>query len=226
LEKLNRLSLGNSAQPTKLFDLSRRWGFRRKFEVGSDQSWHSIIIPLEVKKVKMTEFLQRKRHLTGLSGCDLNGVGSVEQAMQPVRAGSSGVSINRSEIFDGFAALKSRQELNQLTHAWPSTLRDFGFRSKARSCTRTLAVTVLSIRQFCARHGKDIAGQGRYAHDEQNLRRAHSEGGRSRHCHIGWNSVPTAGAVRLADAANMTLVGIARDDGFEVFTHSERVILD
>jgi FdhD protein len=37
-------------------------------------------------------------------------------------------------------------------------------------------------------------------------------------------SVPTARAVREADAAGITLIAVARDDGFEVFTHAERVI--
>jgi FdhD protein len=38
-------------------------------------------------------------------------------------------------------------------------------------------------------------------------------------------SAPTALAVRVADAANITLIGIARADGFEVFTHPERLTL-
>ena len=36
-------------------------------------------------------------------------------------------------------------------------------------------------------------------------------------------SVPTARAVREAEAANITLIAIARDDGFEVFTHPTRI---
>jgi FdhD protein len=36
-------------------------------------------------------------------------------------------------------------------------------------------------------------------------------------------SAPTALAVRTAEAVGITLVGIARDDGFEVFTHPERI---
>jgi len=36
-------------------------------------------------------------------------------------------------------------------------------------------------------------------------------------------SAPTALAVRIAGMAGITLVGIARDDGFEVFTHPERI---
>jgi len=36
-------------------------------------------------------------------------------------------------------------------------------------------------------------------------------------------SAPTALAVRMADAAGITLCAIARADGFEVFTHPQRV---
>jgi FdhD protein len=36
-------------------------------------------------------------------------------------------------------------------------------------------------------------------------------------------SAPTALAVRTAEAIGITLIGIARDDGFEVFTHPERI---
>jgi FdhD protein len=36
-------------------------------------------------------------------------------------------------------------------------------------------------------------------------------------------SAPTALAVRMAEAAGMTLVAVARKDGFEVFTHPQRI---
>ncbi|MET0705550.1 MAG: formate dehydrogenase accessory sulfurtransferase FdhD, partial [Tardiphaga sp.] len=39
-------------------------------------------------------------------------------------------------------------------------------------------------------------------------------------------SAPTALAIRLAESANITLVAIARADGFEIFTHPHRVVLD
>jgi FdhD protein len=39
-------------------------------------------------------------------------------------------------------------------------------------------------------------------------------------------SAPTALAIRMANAAGITLVAVARSDGFEVFTHPHRVILD
>lgn len=37
-------------------------------------------------------------------------------------------------------------------------------------------------------------------------------------------SAPTAHALRMAEAANLTIVAIARADGFEVFTHPKRVV--
>src|SRR5205085_92339 len=36
-------------------------------------------------------------------------------------------------------------------------------------------------------------------------------------------SAPTALAVRTAEAAGMTLVAVARDDAFEVFSHPQRI---
>ena len=37
-------------------------------------------------------------------------------------------------------------------------------------------------------------------------------------------SAPTALAVRTAEAAGMTLIGVARRDGFEVFAHPHRIV--
>ena len=39
-------------------------------------------------------------------------------------------------------------------------------------------------------------------------------------------SAPTALAVRTAEAAGITLAAIARSDGFEIFTHPERISAD
>jgi FdhD protein len=36
-------------------------------------------------------------------------------------------------------------------------------------------------------------------------------------------SAPTALAVRVAAAAGITLIGVARDDAFEAFTHPNRI---
>jgi FdhD protein len=38
-------------------------------------------------------------------------------------------------------------------------------------------------------------------------------------------SAPTALAVRVADAAGITLAAIARADGFEIFTHPQRIVV-
>jgi FdhD protein len=37
-------------------------------------------------------------------------------------------------------------------------------------------------------------------------------------------SAPTALAVRVAEAAGITLAAIARQDGFEIFTHADRLL--
>ena len=42
---------------------------------------------------------------------------------------------------------------------------------------------------------------------------------------VGVVSAPTALAIRTAEAAGMTLVGVARRDGFEVFTRPDRIVV-
>jgi FdhD protein len=39
-------------------------------------------------------------------------------------------------------------------------------------------------------------------------------------------SAPTSLAVRMAEAAGITLIGVTRADGFEVFTRSDRLVAD
>jgi FdhD protein len=53
--------------------------------------------------------------------------------------------------------------------------------------------------------------------------RARAKGGHNGAPIIVGVSAPTALAVRTAEATGLTLVGIARDDGFEMFTHPERI---
>jgi FdhD protein len=37
-------------------------------------------------------------------------------------------------------------------------------------------------------------------------------------------SAPTALALRMAETAGITLIAVARNDGFEIFTHRHRVL--
>jgi FdhD protein len=39
-------------------------------------------------------------------------------------------------------------------------------------------------------------------------------------------SAPTALAVQVADTAGITLIGIARQDGFEIFTHAQNILTE
>ncbi len=73
------------------------------------------------------------------------------------------------------------------------------------------------------RLGRDPAGRAA-GDDEPDLGRTGAEGGKGRHRRAGRGLAPTALAIRVADAAGITLVGVARSDGFEVFTHQARVV--
>ena len=59
---------------------------------------------------------------------------------------------------------------------------------------------------------------------EPRLGRDGAEGGDARRAGVVAVSAPTALAVRTGEAAGITLIGVARADGFEVFTHPERIV--
>ena len=150
------------------------------------------------------------------------GLESVAEANRAIPMASYGLQVSRQDIAEAVAALPARQQLNMQTRAvhaaafWQQdqdlVLREDIGRHNAldklagallrTSWSAADGVIVLSSRisielvQKAAMMGATI---------------------------IVGVSAPTALAVRSAEASGLTLVGIARDDGFEVFTHPERI---
>jgi FdhD/NarQ family len=71
--------------------------------------------------------------------------------------------------------------------------------------------------------GRHFGGARHCAADKSRLGRNGTKGGRHGRAIIVAVSAPTALALRTAQAARITLVAIAREDGFELFTHPQRI---
>jgi len=170
------------------------------------------------------EMLQRRqRHRAGATGCGLCGIESLEEAMRPSPPVGVGRDFTPEAIAGAIAMLPAAQTLNAATHAvhaaayWePSagliaTREDVGRHNALDKLIGALArsgrpavngIVLLSSRvsiemvQKAARAGAPV---------------------------LVAVSAPTAQAVRMADAAGITLIAVARNDGFEVFTHPGRI---
>jgi FdhD protein len=166
---------------------------------------------------------ERRRRMAGPTGCGLCGIESIAEAMCPTANVAHGQQFSSQHIMVAMASLPSRQKLNIETRA----VHAAAFWSVGRG--------IVALREDVGRHNALDKLSGALARASI----AASEGivlltSRvsvemvQKTAAIGAPamvsvSAPTALAVRMADAAGITLAAIARADGFEVFTHPCRI---
>lgn len=183
-----------------------------------------IELRMWVPSERMLRLEQRRRRLAGVTGCGLCGLESLAEALPPLPPVPEGRAFATAALHRAIASLRPAQALNAATRA----VHGAGFWTEAGG--------LLALREDVGRHNAldKLAGA---------LARAAipaSDGVIVLTSRISVElvqklavmgapllvavSAPTALALRRADEAGITVIGIARDDGFEVFTHPERVI--
>ena len=184
-----------------------------------------IELRIWLKARDAAEFLGRRRKMAGPTGCGLCGIESLVEAMRTPPEVGEGVVFTPEEIMIAVNSLFPQQALNQETRA----VHAAGFWTRSRG--------LVAVREDVGRHNALDKLAGALVRENATARegivlltsRVSIEMVQKSAC-IGAAivvavSAPTALAVRMAEAAGMTLVAIARKDGFEVFTHPHRVAL-
>jgi FdhD protein len=168
----------------------------------------------------------RRRQIAGPTGCGLCGIDSISEAVKPAAIVSAGRAFAPEQIMAAMAALSPLQAINIETRA----VHAAAFWTPARG--------VVALREDVGRHNAldklagALAQAGADASEGMVLLTSRvSVEMVQKTAAIGASlmvsvSAPTALAIRMAEAANITLVAIARADGFEIFTHPHRVALD
>ena len=182
-----------------------------------------VEVRIWLKAPEAADFLGRRRKIAGPTGCGLCGVESLVEAMRPPPAVGEGRVFTPVQIMTAVNALLPLQALNHETRA----VHAAGFWQPERG--------IVALREDVGRHNALDKLAGALAREGLSARaglvvltsRVSIEM-IQKSAAIGAPvvvavSAPTALAVRMADSCGMTLVAIARKDGFEVFTHFHRI---
>lgn len=189
-------------------------------------SENGIELRLWIGEERIAAFAERRRYLAGPTGCGLCGVESLAQAMRPPPRVASTFRVPVEALVSAVASLSELQHLNRQTHA----VHAAAFWEPRRG--------IVAVREDVGRHNAldKLAGalaQGGIsaANGAILLTSRVSVEMIQKSAVLGAPivaavSAPTALALRVAEAAGITLVAVARGDGFEVFTHGNRIALE
>jgi FdhD protein len=168
-------------------------------------------------------YSDRRRRLAGPTGCGLCGIESLAEAMRTPPGVRSNATFRSDEIMQALDVLAPAQSLNRETRAvhgvafWSpvcglvAVREDVGRHNALDKLAGALSRLRLSVAEgfvvFTSRVSVEM------------IQKAAAIGVPL----VVAVSAPTALAVRMANAAGITLVAIARQDGFEVFSHAHRI---
>jgi FdhD protein len=185
-----------------------------------------IELRMDLAPDRLAALEARRRRLAGFGGCGLCGMESLAQVLRPLPALNQGTEawrIDAGALGAAMAAMPGLQALNhqaRALHAAAFLIPDEGIVAVAEDVGRHNALDKLAGK--LARDGRD-GGQGAVLLSSRVSVELVQKTARIGAPLLAAVSAPTALALRVAEAVGITVVGVARDDGFEVFTHAGRV---
>ena len=199
------------------------------YDIEVEEVGRGIEVKLEISAQRMAALQERRRNLTGRTGCGLCGVDSLGAALRPVAALTGLGPVSRAAISRAMAALPAHQLLN----------RQSGAVHAAGWADRDGAL--LAVREDVGRHNAldklagAIAKAGRAAPGSvapggfvvvtsrcsyEMVQKAAAMGAAA----IAAVSAPTSLAIETAEQAGMPLVAFVRENRLTAYALAERIV--
>jgi len=192
--------------------------------IDATEAGDGIDVQVTLREMTAQALIDRRRRMAGPVGCGLCGIESIEQASRVVKSvAAEGFKLSARDVSQAMAQLTARQDLNRQTRA----VHAAGFYS--------LTDGLVAIREDVGRHnaldklvGAVVIGGWEPAQGVVVVTSRLSVEMVQKTAALGAPvliaiSAPTALAIRTAAQAGITLIGIARDEDFEIFTRPDRV---
>jgi len=182
-----------------------------------------IELRMRLAEPRAGAFAARRRYLAGPTGCGLCGIESLEEAVRPLPAVANDTRFFPRDIMRATSAIEGLQHINRETRS----VHGAAFYRPAEDSVILLEDVGRhnALDKLCgAMLRADIAPQSGFAVVTSRLSIEMIQKAAT----VGIPmmvavSAPTALAVRAAESCGMTLAAVARADGFEVFTHPQRI---
>ena len=182
-----------------------------------------IELRMDLAEDRRAALARRHRRLAGPTGCGLCGLDSLAEALSPPPTVGAGPMVSAHALRAALAEMAVLQTLNNETRAvhaagfWQPGL---GIRLVREDVGRHNALDKLA--GALAAGGLSAAGGALLLTSRVSVEMV-QKAARIGAPLIVAVSAPTALALRTAEAAGITLLAVARSDGFEIFTHPGRI---
>jgi FdhD protein len=193
------------------------------------ESEKGIELQVWIAEHRIAVFTQRRRHIAGPTGCGLCGLESLNEAMRAPRRVVSDFHTTADELATAIAAMPALQVLNRETRA----VHAAAFWQPGPGPGNG----IVALREDVGRHnaldklGGALNRAGVSASNGALLMTSRVSVELIQKAALFGApilvavSAPTALALRMAQEAGITLAAIARDDGFDIFTHGDRIAI-
>jgi FdhD protein len=192
-------------------------------ELGIVEVENGIELRMALKTRNRDALVTRRRHRAGPVGCGLCGVESIAEALPPLPRVTTALSLAPDEIVAGMRGLAAQQKLNAETravHAAAFYVPGEGVIALREDVGRHNALDKLvgALVRMDRKAGAGVVLMSSRVSVEL-VQKAATMGAPI----LAAVSAPTALALHEAERSGVTIVGIVRDDGLEIFTHPERI---